>query len=105
MKKIIILLLAIMMCFVVVACVDRSNDSEIRELEESIEEYEEALEDWQATYDKALAVYNQYKYSSDYEIQKELERTKAVMDEAKRNIAELERKIMVAESLLEAKRD
>ena len=104
MKKIIILLLAVVMCFVV-ACVDRSNDSEIRELEESIEEYEEALEDWQATYDKALAVYNQYKYSSDYEIQKELERTKAVMDEAKRNIAELERKIMVAESLLEAKRD
>ncbi len=88
------------------------NASEIRKLEEEIEnyeykleDYEDELEDWQDIYDDALSTYNRYSYSSDYAIQKELEKTKDMMDKAKREIVGIQRNIDLTETFLEQAKD
>lgn len=89
-----------------------TNASEIRKLEEEIENYEDKLEnyedeleDWQDIYDDALAIYNKYQYSSDYSIQAELERTKDMVDEARREVVAIQRNIDLTEAFLEQSKE
>ena len=105
MKK--LLSICLILSLTLVMLVGCTNASEIRKLEEQIEEYEDKLEnyedeleDWQDIYDDALSTYNRYSYSSDYAIQKELERTKDIMDEARKEIDAIRREIDLTELFL-----
>lgn len=106
MKK--IFSIGLILSLTLVMLVGCMNASEIRKLEEEIEnyeykleDYEDELEDWQDIYDDALSTYNRYSYSSDYAIQKELEKTKDMMDKAKREIVGIQRNIDLTETFLE----
>ncbi len=110
MKK--ILSIGLILSLTLVILVGCTNASEIRKLEEQIEKYEDKLEnyedeleDWQDIYDDALSTYNRYSYSSDYAIQKELEKTKDMMDKAKREIVAIQRDIDLTEIFLEQSKE
>ena len=107
-----LLSIGLILSLTLVMLVGCTNASEIRKLEEQIEEYEDKLEnyedkleDWQDIYDDALSIYNRYSYSSDYAIQKELEKTKDMMDEAQREIIAIQRDIDLTEIFLEQSKE
>lgn len=70
----------------------------ISDIEYEISSVESELDDWENLYDEAKSTYDQYKYSDSHSIQQELEKTKSVMDEADKKVAEFQREISLLET-------
>jgi len=97
--------LLVILCFIMILSSGCSNankiadlENEILKIEEEISNLEYDLNEWKDFYDKAESTYNQYRYSTNSDIQKELESTKEMMDEAGEKIRDLKTRIALLES-------
>lgn len=99
-------LMTLFLCFVFVlsGCTNASKikqlESEIAEINEKIESKEDELSDWKEIYDEAYSIYYA-PHSSSAAVQRELERTKEMMDDAQKEVNSLKREI----DLLKMQRD
>lgn len=96
------LLMVISVLSVIIYGCGNSNEiadlqKEISEMEWELSQLEDDLEEWEEIYDDAKSTYDRYKYSSDPDIQEELERTKDIMDEARKERDAIEREISLLE--------